>query len=60
MQYWLGIDVASRAAYQASLADGSGRFLWSGHRFRSGAGDPDAGRGDGFSVWQDDPIRGPV
>ena len=32
MQLWLGIDVASRAAHQASLADESGRFLWSGHR----------------------------
>ena len=39
MQYWLGIDVASRAAHQASLADGSGRFLWSGHRFRTEAED---------------------
>ena len=39
MQLWLGIDVASRAAHQASLADESGRFLWSGHRFRTGAED---------------------
>ena len=39
MQYWLGIDVASRAAHQASLADESGRFLWSGHRFRTEAED---------------------
>ncbi len=35
MQYWLGSDVASRAAHQASLADESGRFLWSGRRFRT-------------------------
>jgi len=26
----LGIDVACRAAHQASLADGSGRFAWRG------------------------------
>ena len=26
----LGIDVACRAAHQASLADGSGRFAWCG------------------------------
>ena len=39
MQLWLGIDVPSRAAHQASLADESGRFLWSGHRFRTGAED---------------------
>lgn len=39
MQYWLGIDVASRAAHQASLSDASGRFLWSGRRFRTGAED---------------------
>ena len=30
----LGIDVACRAAHQASLADESGRFAWSGPRFR--------------------------
>jgi hypothetical protein len=28
----LGIDVACRAAHQASLADGSRRFVWSGQR----------------------------
>ena len=39
MQLWLGIDVPSRAAHQASLADESGRFLWSGHHFRTGAED---------------------
>jgi hypothetical protein len=31
----LGIDVACRAAHQASLADGRGRFAWSGRRFRT-------------------------
>jgi transposase len=31
----LGIDVACRAAHQASLADDKGVFLWSGRRFRT-------------------------
>lgn len=31
----LGIDVACRAAHQASLADATGRLLWSAHRFRT-------------------------
>jgi transposase len=31
----LGIDVACRAAHQASLADETGRFTWSGRRFRT-------------------------
>jgi transposase len=31
----LGIDVACRAAHQASLADEAGRFAWSGRRFRT-------------------------
>ncbi|WP_374202779.1 transposase [Saccharothrix sp. S26] len=31
----LGIDVACRAAHQASLADTTGRYLWSGRRFRT-------------------------
>jgi transposase len=31
----LGIDVACRAAHQASLADERGRFTWSGRRFRT-------------------------
>ena len=31
----LGIDIACRAAHQASLADETGRFLWSGRRFRT-------------------------
>lgn len=35
----LGIDVACRAAHQASLADGSGRFAWSGRRFRTSVAD---------------------
>ena len=35
MQLTLGIDVACRAAHQASLADESGQFAWSGHRFRT-------------------------
>jgi transposase len=31
----LGIDIACRAAHQASLADEQGRFLWTGRRFRT-------------------------
>jgi transposase len=31
----LGIDIACRAAHQASLADEHGRFVWSGRRFRT-------------------------
>jgi transposase len=31
----LRIDVACRAAHQASLADAQGRFVWSGRRFRT-------------------------
>jgi hypothetical protein len=31
----LGVDVACRAAHQASLADGRGNFVWSGRRFRT-------------------------
>jgi transposase len=34
-QMTLGIDVACRAAHQGSLADGSGRFAWSGRKFRT-------------------------
>lgn len=33
----LGIDIACRAAHQASLADEQGRFLWTGRRFRTTA-----------------------
>ena len=39
MQMTLGIDVACRAAHQASLADAAGRFAWSGRRFRTTAAD---------------------
>src|SRR5664279_2695735 len=35
----LGIDIAVRAAHQASLADERGELLWSGHRFRTTAND---------------------
>lgn len=42
MRIRLGIDVACRAAHQASCADDTGRFLWSGHRFRTEPGDLDA------------------
>jgi transposase len=35
----LGIDVACRAAHQASLADEAGRFAWSGRRFTTSAAD---------------------
>lgn len=38
---WLGIDVAFRAAHQASLADATGRYLWSGRRFRTTVEDLD-------------------
>jgi transposase len=38
-QMTLGIDVACRAAHQASLADQAGRFAWSGRRFRTSAAD---------------------
>ena len=34
-QLTLGIDIACRAAHQASLADDKGSFLWSGRRFRT-------------------------
>jgi transposase len=39
MSVRLGIDVACRAAHQASLADEQGRFIWSGRRFRTAAAD---------------------
>jgi len=35
VKFCLGIDVACRAAHQASLADATGEFLWSGWRFRT-------------------------
>jgi len=34
-QLRLGVDIACRAPHQASLADETGRFLWSGKRFRT-------------------------
>lgn len=37
----VGIDVACRAAHQASLADASGRFTWSGRRFNTTVADLD-------------------
>jgi transposase len=39
LQMTLGIDVACRAAHQASLADEAGRFAWSGRRFTTTAAD---------------------
>jgi transposase len=39
MQLCLGIDVACRAAHQASLADQAGRLIWVGRRFRTRAAD---------------------
>ena len=39
MQLRLGIDVACRAAHQASLADETGQFVWTGHAFRTRAED---------------------
>ena len=38
-QLTLGIDIACRAAHQASLADPAGRFAWSGRRFRTTVAD---------------------
>jgi transposase len=35
MELRLGIDIACRAAHQASLADERGEFLWSGRSFRT-------------------------
>jgi transposase len=35
LQFCLGIDVACRAAHQATLADERGEFIWSGRRFRT-------------------------
>jgi transposase len=39
VQLRLGIDIACRAAHQASLADQQGRLLWTGRRFRTTADD---------------------
>src|SRR5215211_1730968 len=38
----LGVDVACRAAHQASLADSHGNFVWSGRRFRTTSEDLEA------------------
>jgi transposase len=35
MELRLGVDIACRAAHQASLADERGEFLWSGRSFRT-------------------------
>jgi transposase len=35
VKFVLGIDVACRAAHQATLADQDGKFVWRGHRFWS-------------------------
>lgn len=37
MHLRLGIDIACRAAHQASLADEQGNFVWTGRRFRTSA-----------------------
>lgn len=42
MRVTLGIDVACRADHQASLADGAGEVVWSGHRFRTTPADFEA------------------
>lgn len=42
MQLCLGIDVACRAAHQASLADQTGEFFWVGRRFRTTVADLEA------------------
>lgn len=39
MKIRIGIDIACRAAHQAACADETGRIMWSGHRFRTSAGD---------------------
>ncbi|HEX8508520.1 MAG TPA: IS110 family transposase [Propionibacteriaceae bacterium] len=41
MKFRLGIDVACRAAHQASLADEQGNFVWSGQRFTTTVQDLD-------------------
>ena len=51
MQMTLGIDVACRAAHQASLADEAGRFAWTGRRFRTTAADLE-------QLWESGPGRG--
>jgi transposase len=39
MRVSIGIDIACRAAHQASCADDSGVLLWTGHRFTTGVED---------------------
>jgi transposase len=39
MQLRLGVDLACRAAHQASLADEQGKFIWSGWRFTTTTAD---------------------
>lgn len=41
-QLRLGVDIACRTPHQASLADETGRFLWSGRRFRTRVDELDA------------------
>jgi transposase len=41
-QLTLGIDIACRAAHQASLADEKGSFIWSGRRFRTSSDELEA------------------
>ncbi len=41
MRITIGIDIACRAAHQASCADESGRLIWSGVRFRTEAAELD-------------------
>lgn len=41
MELRLGVDIACRAAHQASLADARGEFLWSGRSFRTAPRDLD-------------------
>jgi transposase len=41
MQMTLGIDIACRAAHQASLADEHGNLVWTGRRFRTATDDLD-------------------
>lgn len=42
MRVTLGIDVACRADHQATMADGAGELVWSGHRFRTTPADLEA------------------
>ncbi|HEX8770824.1 MAG TPA: transposase [Acidimicrobiales bacterium] len=42
MKVRVGIDIACRAAHRAACADDTGRIIWSGHRFRTHAGDLEA------------------